>query len=417
MKRNNPKILKRVGHGSRKAKRVGNFIFQIIIAMKNQLFIFCLLVSLTIQAQNRVNTEGASSLAKATEFSIPTAPAFDLLGVNPSQVTKPSTIRDFKVDWSFKSWSMKPNIALEAQPIWELFYNKADLRRYQRASKLMQRLSTLDISAGTVIDDNGARRASMAAKLNLYKEKDPLSDAKLFECIDTSYRRQQLERMELINEAAFMYRRSKNDSLRCHFQSQKDSLEAEYDNDRVATEQKAHVQEISQKYMKDNWNSAHVDIAYGKVMTYDNPSWDSLRMQGFANAVWLNGSIGISNNVLITGMVRYTMQNKKDTVAGGDVSISKLTSSNVLTAGINMRYGSPKFNFFTEFIYSKGNTSAAITDAKVNLNQLGFYSISYGGDWRINRNIMLSFGVRTDYSEGFRFKNIIPVASIACMMR
>lgn len=394
--------------------------------MKVKLLLLFLVCTQMLQAQNPANTEGGATIAKATEFAIPASPAFDLLGVNPSQIAKPSNIREFKVDWSFRSWRLKPNIALQAQPIWEIVYNKADLRAYQRASKFMKMLSTLDISAGTVEDEDFLRRASVAVKLNLYRQADPLRDAKLFESIDTSYRRLQWERMAMINEAHTFYKRNRDEKKRLYYENLRDSLESEYD--KTATEQKARIQEIAQKYIKDNWNAAHVDIAYGKVFSYDHPRLDSLGLRGLADAVWLNGSVGIGNKMLITGLVRFTMQNerhngtlKKDTIrnASGDViDILKVkTSGNIFSAGASFRYGSPKFNFFAEYVYSVGDTPKAITDVNLNLTQLGFYSMSYGGDWRINRNIMLSYGVRIDYSEQFRFKNIIPVASIACMMR
>lgn len=401
--------------------------------MKNQSLIFSTLVllfttvSLFAQETKPQNTEGGtslprgpsgeggSSIAKATEFAIPASPAFDLLGVNPSQIAKPSNIREFKVDWSFRSWRLKPNIALQAQPIWEIFYNKADLRAYQRANPLMKILSTLDISAGTVEDDNQLRRASMAVKLNLYRGADPLRDASIFESIDTSYRRLQLARMELINEANSFYKRARTDSARLSIEHRRDSLEVEYD--RVAAEQKVRIQEIAQKYIKDHWNASHLDVAYGKVFTYENPRVDSLRLRGFADAAWVNGSLGIGKKVLITGLVRYTMQqeNHNDTIKTVVKAVE--TTGNILSIGGSVRYGSPKFNFFAEFIYSKGDTPKAITDDNLNVTKLGFYSISYGGDWRISRNVMLSYGVRTDFSQDFKFKNLIPVASIACMMR
>ena len=171
--------------------------------MKNQIYtiIFLFVVSQSAIAQNPfqaltsndTNKDG-TQIAKATEFTIPSSPAFDLLNVNPAQVTRPSNIRDFKVDWSFRSWRLKPNIALQAQPVWELFYNRADLKKYRNASAFSRLLSTLDISAGTVEDDDQSRRASLSAKLNLYHQKDPLLDKKLFLAIDTNYRKIQVER-------------------------------------------------------------------------------------------------------------------------------------------------------------------------------------------------------------------------------
>ena len=179
--------------------------------------LFCLLF-FQLKAQNErknnlQNTEVVASIAKATEFTIPASAAFDLLNVNPAQVAKPSNIREFKVDWSFKSWRLKPNLAMQAQPIWELLYNRADMRPYRQANGFMKTLSTLDISAGTVEDDNQVRRVSMAAKINLYREKDPLSDEALFLEIDTSYRSEQLARMNEINAFNFRLKRTKNHDL------------------------------------------------------------------------------------------------------------------------------------------------------------------------------------------------------------
>src|SRR5215216_2687222 len=68
------------------------------------------------------------------EFSIPASPVFDLMGVTSSQVTRTSDIKDFKVDWSFKSWKLNPNLAIQSQPVWEMFYNRKDLSKYQQAS-------------------------------------------------------------------------------------------------------------------------------------------------------------------------------------------------------------------------------------------------------------------------------------------
>ena len=92
------------------------------------------------------------------ELSIPSSPVFDLMGVTSSQVTRTSDIKDFKVDWSFKSWKLNPNLAIQSQPVWELFYNRKDLSKYQEASRFMRRLSSLDISIGSVQNEDNDRR-------------------------------------------------------------------------------------------------------------------------------------------------------------------------------------------------------------------------------------------------------------------
>ncbi|MBK8450168.1 MAG: hypothetical protein IPL42_09200 [Saprospiraceae bacterium] len=75
------------------------------------------------QAENQIEEQTANYLSYAPEFSIPVSPAFDLLGVNPCLVPKPSNLRNFKVDWSFKSYGLTPNLAIQTQPINEIYFN------------------------------------------------------------------------------------------------------------------------------------------------------------------------------------------------------------------------------------------------------------------------------------------------------
>src|SRR5437016_650942 len=121
------------------------------------------------------------------ELSIPASPVFDLMGVTSSQVTRTSDIKDFKVDWSFKSWRLNPNLALQSQPVWELFYNRKDLKKYQHASSFMRHLASLDLSAGTVQNEDNDRRIGAALKMNLFKRRDPLMSRTLYEGIAEKY--------------------------------------------------------------------------------------------------------------------------------------------------------------------------------------------------------------------------------------
>src|SRR3982751_1123457 len=104
------------------------------------------LLPLLVHSQN----DNAAGRLSPKEFSIPASPVFDVMGVTPSQINRTSDIKDFKVDWSFKSWRLNPNLAIESQPIWELFYNRKDLSKYQEASGFMRQLASTDLSIGSV---------------------------------------------------------------------------------------------------------------------------------------------------------------------------------------------------------------------------------------------------------------------------
>jgi hypothetical protein len=367
-----------------------------------------LLLSLGLLGSIFAQTD-APTLARASEFTIPVSPAFDLLAVNPSQILRPNNIREFKVDWSFRSWRLKPNLAIQAQPIWEVFYNRADLRPYQRTSGLMKTLSTLDFSAGTIEDDSQNRRVALAAKINLYRERDPLSDMEVFS-VDTTFDRLQAARMSMLVDLQLKRNRpdiGMRDKLR--YEQQMDSIQQEYNNlDKL---QKDNIQNLVVRYLRSNWNASHVDLAFGRIFSYNSPQLDSLVLQGQATAFWLSASKGIGRKVLLTGLFKYIVQEKRNAPNLGN------NTGNIVSMGMGVRYGGSKFNFFADLLYSQGNAQFVLSDPGLNLTQLSALSISYGGDWRLSRNVMLSYGVRTDYTKQMQFKNIIPVANLACMMR
>ncbi|MDP4256316.1 MAG: hypothetical protein Q8938_20105, partial [Bacteroidota bacterium] len=44
-------------------------------------------------------------------------------------------------------------------------------------------------------------------------------------------------------------------------------------------------------------------------------------------------------------------------------------------------------------------------------------TLSFGGDWRISRNVILNYGMRCLFDAKWKFQTFTPVASISCMMR
>jgi len=338
---------------------------------------------------------------KPLEFGIPVSAAFDLLGVNPSAVMKPGNIRDIKVDWSFRSYRLRPNLAIQAQPIWEIFYNRPHLTRYQRASKFSKMLSTLDLSFGTVEDDKQNRRLAIASKITLFRGKDPLDQAELYNNMTDEFFQQQVESEKSLKLLRDSLKTIPKDpgllTVRLQLQERIASVQQ-----RIITlekSQKQNIQKLATLFVKDNWNASFLDVAFGKAYTFDNPAIDSLRLIEDGWSVWANGSVGIGKRLLVTGLVRYS-EFLNDTVPDTRPSKQYLL-------GMNLRYGSPRFNFFVEAL-NQNNTLPL---------QFNTVTIAYGGDWRFSRNVMISYAVRTVYDRNFTFQNLIPIASISCMMR
>lgn len=339
--------------------------------------------------------------AKPLEFAIPVSAAFDLLGVNPSTVMKPGMIRDFKVDWSFQSWRLKPNIAIQAQPVWELLYNRNNLLKYQRASKFMKLLSTLDLSFGTLEDDLQNRRLAGAAKVTLFRQEDPLDVPELYQKVTEEFYQQQQGTLNLIVSLQDTLQKLGKDPLYLleRFQFQTQLTDATRQLLQIEADQKQRISNIAALYVREHWNASFVDVALGRSYTYRNEALDSLGLQEDGVGAWINGSVGIGRKVMLSGLVRYTTLNVRE-------EFGLLGGKSYLT-GLNLRYGSPKFNFFAEVL----NQSS---EGFLHTNRI---TLAYGGDWRFSRNVMLSYGLRTVYTRNFVFKNLIPIASISCMMR
>ena len=368
-------------------------------------FYFLMVIILGSIGQIKAQMGSTSDIPVASEFAIPVSPAFDMIGANNALVARPGNIRDFKVDWAFKSWRLRPNLALQAQPIWEIVYNKSTLEKYRKASKFMQLLSTLDLSAGTIEDDSQVRRLSWATKLTVYRQKDALLDPSLFRETEVAFneRRKIILDQLAVQKTAFKAEKEKvkRDSIKILLE------DVELQSDLLDIEQKRNNLDIASAFAKKNWNASFIDLAYGRIYSYKNDTLLKLDLKGSGYAVWLNASYGIGSKILMTGLIKTVVI--RDDLKGENI--------NLFTGGFNFRYGSPKFNFFAEALFTQTNNSLIFQDNTINLVQANSLTTSYGGDWRISRNVMLSYGVRVDYDKNFVFQSISPIAGIACMMR
>lgn len=399
---------------------------------------FFSLITLTVTAQTSSDNKDAKLVPR--ELAIPTSPLFDLMGVAPSQVARTSDIKDFKVDWSFKNWRVNPNLAVQTQPVWELFYNRKNLEKYQRASTFQRMMASLDLSLGTVLGDNNDRRIGGALKINLYKQKDPLLMRGVYDDIQKTY----ADELVLLtaNEKAIIKALDsivkptdliiKREELR-----ENDAKMASFYSRRNTA-----IQEQAKNFVTDNWNAAYIDAAYGKIYSYATDSANTLRKlslnRNTGNGFWLNFGFGVGKRGLISGLIRtsfyeeelnFTMQ---DDVTGIDTSLSAIAANRLYTFGINFRYGGPVFNFFAEFIRESKSLKTpidALNDAftapggktiitsTVKWDVVRPYIINFGGDWRISRNLILNYGMRCVLDKNLKTVSFTPIANISCMMR
>ena len=347
-------------------------------------------------------TDGTTTEAvKATEFSIPAAPAYMLLDASSPLVNQPGNIRDFKVDWSLRSYRLQPNIALEGQPIWEVFYNRPDLSKYQNTSSFMRTLSTLSLSAGTLqkeisipidsftTETKTINQLAVAVKINLYRQHDPMLDEDVYKPSVDDYLTQKealnLQMTTLKDSAA----KSTNYKVKNSIEKEVESLKSQINA--LGITQKDVIKGLRTQYLADKWNTSMVDLAWGKVYNFERPTLDSLNLLSSGFGIWTNGSYGIGRKGLLSGTMRYT----------------QIDTTHTFGMGANFRYGSPRFNFFAETLYNVLQDGAARDK----------FTMAYGGDFRVGNNVVIGYSIRTVFDENLKFRNLIPVANINCLMR
>lgn len=379
-----------------------------------------------------------------TELNISSSAVFELMGVTPSQISRSSDVKDFKVDWSFKSWKLNPNIALQGQPVWELFYSRRSLEKYRQASWLGRTLASMEVSVGTVQNEKGDRRIGFGGKLNLFKSNEPIRKQGFFDDIIQRYSDELKSNSEQLKSVKAQMDTVKDIALYRTLSTQLITLENGRND--IFSQQKEEVVNQSAAFSELYWNTSYVDIGGGDVYTYQTDSLGSLkklslnRNTGYSG--WITAGIGIGKKWLISGMARTLIYDERisfttrDTITQQEFPRDTVIGNNLLTCGINIRYGSPFFNVFLEFFTDQRKTKDKLTVigagkedvAKLPANQVVInktvswnvqpvYSITLGGDWRMNRSVMLNFGMRMEFDSKWNKQTFTPITTLLCLMR
>ncbi len=393
----------------------------------------CQLGAQDLNESGNVNQE--DRVVKATEFAIPSSPAFNMLNANtPSRIERYAGLRDFKVDWSLTNgqsgYNLSPGLAIEVMPVWMMFFDRSAASRYRNASPLTRTLSTLSVSAGTNAS-NSKNWLAWAAKINLYRQHDPLNDETFLRSLERMGKAQK----DSLRHIASQLHNQKY-SLDKRLSDYKAKLAAINDSIDITLEaiqaighkQSDQLLQAREKYIAKHWNSAYLDLAIGRLYTYiqsqkvvsrvleskDKPGQTdtvsfvashSLKTRNEGFGVWLSGGLGIRDWGMIAGMVRF----------GRKPSLLTDTIGTQLSLGLNFRYGTRRYNFFVEGFYD--HESYPISEESTQVFRQKFLMFTLGGDWRISRNVMLSFGIRQtrDVENGTLLMQ--PLVNINCLMR
>ncbi|MBK6444241.1 MAG: hypothetical protein IPG90_06585 [Bacteroidetes bacterium] len=413
------------------------------------ILVFLMLVNNT----NSYAQESPIEIPKSTELSIPASPAFQMLDASSSLVSTPGAIRDFKVDWSFKSYRLSPNLAIEAQPVWAVFYNRPTPEKYQNAGKFLQSLSTLNISAGSLDFNDSIRLFSYAGKITLYRRYDPLVTNKFsFQDLQDDFKAQQAlldsDFIQLKQQFLLASTRDEKDSLERLVYAKADERDALKANQKQRMQQR--LEELKGRY----WNATSIDFAAGRSFSFNrftSERIDSIKFEQRSNVCWLNAGIGIGRKWLLTAQIRceflkVTLPDSNnivltDSIFDFDGTFLETSQRDslaitfdpgeewIFSYGLNLRYGSPRYNFFVEGFYTKNRIPTfeevkwtfenGARKKKTSIIKEEFI-FAFGGEWKISNSVVLSYGIRCVLNEkdkNIQLRQVIPIASISCLMR
>lgn len=359
----------------------------------------------------------SEDIIRNSEFAIPSSPAFALLGSTPEMVTRAGTVQDFKVDWRIKNYNLAPDLALEMQPFWAFYYDRKGLDEYRKATPFMRTLSTLSLSFGIAKNDN-VNHFAYAAKLNLFREKDPVSDPVLLNQMAEELAEQQGPLKEYLRDLRAQLDTVSNRDERMILRDEIFNTRGQMAS--LQRGQKAHLIEVQARYMAENWNSSGLDIAFGRVYTYAN-DLDTLNIQNAGYALWLNGAVRSGHRGLLGGIFR----------------IKTVGLNQDFMTGVSYRFGGARFSFYSEFVYEslKNFSVSGFSDDELfaskysrdldngwlqfnePIESITRLTLTYGGDFRLSNGILLNFALRTKLDERIKFKTLIPVANVTCLMR
>jgi hypothetical protein len=195
---------------------------------------------------------------------------------------------------------LNPNLAIEAKPFWEILYNRKNLSKYQNAPFILRKLASIDVSFGTVQNEQNDRRLGFAIKMNIVRGKDPLLQKDLYTEIIERYRleKEQLEVQlkefeEALDTASSILLKP---AIRQQIKSTTEQLNT------INSRRQSEINEAAKVFVAENWNSPTLDIAFGKIYTYKTDSAGSLvslrlnRNTGWG--IWVNGGFGIGRKIL-----------------------------------------------------------------------------------------------------------------------
>jgi hypothetical protein len=316
--------------------------------------------SIITQLLAALEAQGAAD--SVASISVPSSPAFVLMGVTPSSVEQPGNIRDYKLDFATQAAFKTPDVSLELRPLWLTWLGHD--KGFTSWPWIKKVLSSFGLAAGVVNQTEDTTATALAATIGLYQAANPLYDkaylllaaARIGSAEETLNMKEDnfgLKLKRCTTSAESLTWKSKIASIDSLKQALRDS-------------EARRIISVNNDYQTKHWNSPQIEIGGGWRSNLDWLSESDFQFDSTGWAAWVTACTGIGPSILVSGMYRYASN-----LGGPDH-----------TVGFNLRWGGPKSGLFAEVLFD-------ITGDK------GHISYGGGGQYSVNRNVQIQYGVRT----------------------
>ncbi len=359
-------------------------------------------------------TSDNATLAKyyRLDFAVPDQPAFKILGINPSDILRPSTVTDLSVVTSNfikgKSIVLPQSFALEVAPILLAKSNSITLDEYEK-KKIWHSLR-LSLGSQTISDDTTTNnKLALGARITLIDNGDQKSDRNFInEVIKLTAEKTELEnilKIEYLNSIGKSIYDYATDTVVARNTEMYILENLEKYQDLLYDKR---LKKLKEDYKNENWNKQKLDIAVAIL----NESPDSLAKNIKFNSFGLWGTYALPvkkwGQILIGFNYHYSSFDSLIV----DLGTTKSFSLNKLTIASRFYCGTNRIKGFIEgqYYYQDSNsTNNALINlgAEINLMDGLWINLNAGYDYNnlFNKSnssdLFVNFDLRFQIPEKF----------------
>ncbi|MFA4828930.1 MAG: hypothetical protein WC855_06015 [Thermodesulfovibrionales bacterium] len=320
-----------------------------------------LLLPVVVQSANKNPKVADASI----DLAVPDSPAFAVLGLNPNDVERPSSPREFAtslLNGVDANGNFQTGIAIETAPYMVFHGKDTTLDEYQTNlyTRFLSRTLLSFATAKGATDEDKAERLAVGLRFTPWDEGDPRMDKYLLECLKKAVGDIEINKTDEID--GLMSKRNllekqrdlaTDETLKKAFQSEIDRLNK--DIDKLRNEGTAELNNKSKKaievcrgdkkYRSNLWNKSSWSFGITPTFTSTTGKTDDLKSSGIGLSTSVALGLGDSGQFIL-----HTRYRNKEEVPDTD-NKGKFFEQDSFRLGGRVRYGSPDLNFNAEGMY------------------------------------------------------------------